>query len=217
MFSSSFSQPAASGFGQPGSSTGFGFGQSQQQPQSFTQPAASGFGQPQQQGSLSTGFGFAQSQQQPQLGTSTGFGFGQSQQQSQPKVAASTGFGFGQPQQQTQIQMPTSTSFGFGQQQQPQQLVGNNAFGFGQQQQPQQQQQVTVDEPLITRIKNIHLAYTSLIDQYGNPASKADEGIKPVFPNDEKCEFDALVYERKNEASKTLKHKLSKRRQDMVS
>jgi hypothetical protein len=70
-------------------------------------------------------------------------------------------------------------------------------------------------------LRNIHLAYSAYIDQAGNPALIDEKTTKQLFPNEEKCEFDTVVYD-VIDKTKTIKNdslpkfRLSKRRQEEV-
>jgi hypothetical protein len=66
------------------------------------------------------------------------------------------------------------------------------------------------------RVKAIQLAYSPYVDQIGNPAQQLVQGVSP---NEEKCEFDAVLYDSKASVAANpaaQKYKLSSRRQEEV-
>ena len=78
------------------------------------------------------------------------------------------------------------------------------------------QQPNPIENVLLSRLRSIHLAYASFVDSNGQPVSLPAQG--QIFSNEEKCEFDAILYTstRLGEDRNNLKHAFSQRRQDEV-
>jgi hypothetical protein len=161
-----------------------------QQPNAFAVP------QQQQQQQQQNALAMPQQQQ-------NAFAMPQQQQQQQNACAM--------PQQQQQ-----QNTFAMPQQQQqqnafamPQQQQQQNAFAMPQQQQQQKPQH---DIALQNRLRAIHLAYAAFVDPNGFPTSTKH------IPNEEKCEFDAIMYNRIVNETKSdqKKYQFSKRRQEEV-
>lgn len=58
-----------------------------------------------------------------------------------------------------------------------------------------QQQQNSSEAILQSRLRAIHLSYAPLLNAHGVPAAEMDPTLAGYSSNDEKCEFDAIMYD----------------------